>query len=1060
MIAKIIAWSAKNRLIIYVATILLLLWAGYTIRKTPMDALPDLSDTQVIILTKWRGQSPNLIEDQVTYPIVSAFLAAPKVKVVRGFTMFGVSFVYVLFEEGTDIYWARSRTLEYLSSLQGQLPQGVNPTIGPDATGVGWIFEYALIDEKGNYNLQQLRSFQDWYLRYWLSAVPGVAEIASVGGYEKEYQVEIDPVKLQSYGLSINHVRKALQDSNMYIGARVIELAQHEYAVRGSGYITDTKMIEQVVVGTDQMGSPVALKDLSRVQIGGNIRRGLTELNGKGEVVGGIVVMRYGENPLKVIRDVKEKIAQVKKSFPPGVRLVTTYDRSKLIIDSMKTLFEALGEEVVLVFLIIFLFLFHFRSSLISILTLPVAVALSFIPMYYMGLPANIMSLAGIIIAIGDVVDSAVIMTENAHKKLENNKEGRPRSEIVLEAAKELGPSIFASLLIIVIGFIPIFSLQAQEGRLFSPLAFTKTFAVAFGALLGITLVPALMMSLIKGKIRPSNANPINKALMFTYRPALKLCLRFRKTVACCALLLIISAIPFYLNLGSEFMPPLDEEDLFFMPITTPGISIEAARELVQKQDKILYSFPEVKRVFGKAGRAETSTDPAPLSMIETMIMLHPKDKWRKGMTKDKLVKEMNEALSFKGVQNAFTMPIKARLDMLTTGIRTAVGIKVFGDNLETIDRLAVQLEDILRDVPGARSVYAERELGGFYIDFIPDRDALARYGLTIAEVMKFVQSAIGGEDITETIEGRERYTINIRYPRGLRDDVLALKQALVPIDKPMAMMEGTQQLAKFAHVPLGQLGEVKVTMGPSMIKDEMGYFSGWIYVDLETSDVGGFVDVAKQAVASQLELPRGYFLKWTGQYEYLERIQTLLSYMVPLTIFLVLLILYMNFRAFIPTLIIMLSVPFAAVGAIFFLFFAGYNTSVAVWVGMIALLGIAAQTIAIMVVYLEEGYKKWKAEGKIQSKQDIITMTISHATFRIRPFMMAIGLNIFGLIPIMISDQVGSDVAKRIAMPLWGGLVSLTLLTLFVIPVIFVFWKFFILKREQQAQNNTKPHK
>lgn len=1051
MIAKIIEWSAKNRFIIYVATILMVVWAGYTIRKTPMDALPDLSDTQVIIYTEWRGQSPNLIEDQVTYPIVSAFLSAPNVKVVRGFTMFGVSFVYVLFEEGTDIYWARSRTLEYLSSLQGKLPKGVTPTIGPDATGVGWVFEYALIDESGTYNLQQLRSFQDWYLRYWLAAVPGVAEIASVGGYEKEYQVEVDPVKLQSYGLSINHVRKALQDSNLYIGARVIEMAQHEYAVRGSGYITDSKMIEQVVVGSDQMGSPVTLKDLSRVQIGGNIRRGLVDLDGKGEVVGGIVVMRYGENPLKVIGDIKAKINQVKDAFPPGVKLVTTYDRSRLIIDSMKTLFEALGEEIILVFLIIFIFLFHFRSSLISILTLPVAVALAFIPMYYMGLSANIMSLAGIIIAIGDVVDSAVIMTENAHKKLEENKEGKPSSEIVLEAAKEIGPSIFASLLIIVVGFIPIFSLQAQEGKLFSPLAFTKTFAVAFGCILGITLVPALMMSFIKGKIRPSLSNPVNKVLTYVYRPALKFCLDYRKTVLCSTLILITAAIPFYLKLGSEFMPPLDEEDILFMPITTPGISIEAARELVQKQDQILYSFPEVKRVFGKAGRAETSTDPAPLSMIETVITLHPKNKWRKGMSKDKLVQEMNEALTFKGVQNAFTMPIKARLDMLTTGIRTAVGIKVFGDNLETINQLGTHLEKILKKVPGTRSVYAERELGGFYIDFIPNRDALARYGLTIAEVMQFVQSAIGGEDITETIEGRERYTVNIRYPRGLRDDVLSLKQALVPIHKPMARMADTQELSKFAHVPLGQLGEVKVTMGPSMIKDEMGYFSGWVYVDLETSDIGGFVDIAKQAVASELKLPRGYFLKWTGQYEYLERIQTLLSYMVPLTIFLVLLILYMNFKAFIPSLIVMLSVPFAAVGAIFFLFFAGYNTSVAVWVGLIALLGIAAQTIAIMMVYLEEDYKKWKAEGKIQSMQDIVSMTLSQATMRIRPFTMAIGLNIIGLIPIMISDKVGSDIAKRIAMPLWGGLVSLTLLTLFVIPVIFVFWKAYELKRNKR---------
>ncbi|NGX59166.1 MAG: Cation efflux system protein CusA [Chlamydiae bacterium] len=1055
MIQKIIEWSAKNRWLVYIFTLLVVVWSFYAIRKTPMDALPDLSDTQVIILTEWKGQSPNLIEDQVTYPIVSAFLGAPKVKVVRGFTMFGFSFVYVLFEEGTDIYWARSRTLEYLSPLQAKMPEGVAPAIGPDATGVGWVFEYALIDETGKNDLQQLRSFQDWYLRYWLSAVPGVAEIASIGGYQKEYQVEIDPVKLQSYGLSINQIRKGLQESNLYIGARVIEMAEHEYAVRGSGYITDTKMIQQVVVGTDQMGSPVTIDDVANVQIGGNIRRGLVELDGKGEVVGGIVVMRYGENPLEVIKGVKQKIKDVEKAFPPGVKLVTTYDRSKLIKNSMFTLFEALGEELILVFIVILIFLFHFRSSLVPIITLPIAVLLAFIPMYYMGLSANIMSLAGIIIAIGDVVDSALIMTENAHLKLEENKENRPRQEIIIEAAKEIGPSIFASLLIIVLAFIPIFSLQAQEGKLFSPLAFTKTFSTGFGCLLGITLVPALMVTFIKGKIRPMLSNPITKGLIAGYRPLLKFSLKYRKTIIFSCLALILSAIPFYLHLGSEFMPPLDEEDIFFMPITTPGISIEAARELVQKQDKIIYSFPEVKRVFGKVGRADTSTDPAPLSMIETMIVLHPKATWRKGMTKDKLIEEMNTALNFKGVQNAFTMPIKARLDMLTTGIRTPVGIKVLGDDLETINKIGIHIEKILQKLPGTRSVYAERETGGFYIDYLPNREALARYGLTMSDVMRFIESAIGGKDITKTIEGRERYTVNVRYPRGLRNDPLALEQALVPINKAMSMMEQTEELQKFAHVPLGQLGKIQVTMGPSMIKDEMGYFSGWVYVDLDTSDIGGYVKQAKQLLGSELQLPKSYFLKWTGQYEYLERIQTILMYMVPITIFLILIVLYINFKAIVPTLIVMLSVPFAAIGAIYFLFFASYNTSVAVWVGMIALLGIAAETIAIMVVYLEQGYKKWLEEGKIQSPEDITTMSLTQASLRIRPFMMAIGLNIIGLIPIMISEGVGSDIAKRIAMPLWGGLISLTLLTLFVIPAIYTSWKIFAFKRETKLLKN-----
>jgi Cu(I)/Ag(I) efflux system membrane protein CusA/SilA len=1036
MIGKLIEICGKNRLIVFIATGFVLLWSVWTISKTPIDALPDLSDTQVIIFTEWMGRSPNLVEDQITYPLVTTFLGAPKVKLVRGFTMFGMSFVSVIFQDGTDLYWARSRALEYLSKLQGKLPEGVTPQLGPDATGVGWIFEYALIDESGKYTLQDMRTFQDWYLRYWLTSVPGVAEVASVGGYQKEYQIEIDPTKLQAYDLSISDIKEAVRRSNGDVGGRVIELAEHEYAVRGRGYITDKGMIEQIVVGTDQKGTPVLIRDIGRVQIGGNIRRGFVELNGEGEVVGGIVVMRVGEDTAKVIDRVKEKLKEMEPSFPPGIKVVTTYDRSTLIRHSIDTLSEALIEEIIIVSLVILIFLFHFRSTLVSIITLPIAIMISFIPMYYMGINANIMSLAGIIIAIGDIVDSAVIMTENAHKKLEQEGEKRPRVDVVIEAAREIGPSIFASLFVIVIGFLPVFVLQEQEGRLFSPLAYTKTFSVVFGALLGVTLVPALMVTFIRGKIKPEMKNPVTRICIAAYKPILRFCVRWRYFVAGGCLLLILATIPIYNKLGSEFMPPLDEETILFMPITTPGISIEAAKQLVQTQDKILRSFPEVQSVFGKAGRSETPTDPAPLSMIETVITLKPKSEWRSGMTKDKLVEEMNQALQFAGVQNAFTMPIKARIDMLTTGIRTPIGIKIFGKDLVEIAFLGEELEKILKMVPGTRSVYAEREMGGFFIDFTPDRAAIARYGLRVMDVQEIVETAIGGLDVDTTIEGRERYKINIRYPRELRDDIDKLKKILVPIMKP----EGVP--GRVAHVPLGQLGKIEAVMGPPMIKDEMGSLAGWVYVDIEGRDIGGYVKDAKKAVAQNLKLPTGYYLKWTGQYEFLERIQALMKIVVPLTLIIIAIILYLNFRGIAQTLIVMLSVPFAAIGAIWLLFSVSYNTSVAVWVGVIALLGTAAETTAIMVVYLDEGFKKWTEEGRINSQEDLLTMTVEHGASRVRPLIMAVALNIFGLLPIIWSGGVGSDVAKRIAAPLWGGLISLTILTLLVVPAIYVIWR------------------
>jgi Cu(I)/Ag(I) efflux system membrane protein CusA/SilA len=1056
MVSRIIEFCGRNRLVVLLLVGLLLAWSGWTIRQTPLDALPDLSDTQVIIFTEWMGRSPNLVEDQVTYPLVTTFLSAPKVKLVRGFTMFGMSFVYVIFEDGTDIYWARSRVLEYLSKLQGRLPEGVTPQMGPDATGVGWVFEYALVDDTGRHDLQELRSFQDWSLRYWLSSVPGVAEVASVGGYEKQYQIEVDPAKLQAFGLSVTAIAEAVPMSNGDVGGRVVEMAGHEYAIRGRGYVTRKEDLEEIVVGTDGRGTPVLLRDVARVQVGGNIRRGLVELDGQGEAVGGIVVMRYGENALDVIERVKQKLAETQPAFPEGVRVVTTYDRSELIGESIATLSENLVEEMIVVSLMILLFLFHIRSTLVAIITLPVAVALSFIPMYYMGLTANIMSLAGIIIAIGDVVDSAVIMVENAHKKLERDGGARPRVEVVVEAAREIGPSIFGSLLVIVVAFLPVFVLEAQEGRLFGPLAWTKTFSVLFGALLGITLVPVLMVYFVRGRIRPEGRNPVNRLSIAAYRPVLRLALKARWVTALGAIALVAAtAVPFS-RLGSEFMPPLDEGTLLFMPITTPGISIEEVKRLVQTQDRILGSFPEVRSVFGKAGRAETATDPAPLSMIETVVVLKPRSEWRPGMTRERLVAEMDEKLRMGGVQNAFTMPIKARIDMLTTGIRTPIGVKVFGKDLAEIAEIGEQLEATLQKVPGTRSVYAEREMGGFFVDFTPDRAAIARYGLRVMDVMAVVETAIGGLDLDTTVEGRERYRINVRYPRGLRNDIEKMRGVLVPIpamrgaSAPATAMGGPMGAAStaagplggMAQVPLGQLGRIEATMGPPMIKNEMGSLAGWVYVDTDRSDIGGYVADAKAAVAREIELPSGYYLKWTGQYEFLERIQARMKVVIPITLLLIAIILYFNFRGVAQTLIVMLSVPFAAVGAVWLMYALGYNTSIAVWVGMIALLGIAAQTASIMVVYLDEGWTEWTVLGRIHSTGDLVRMAVEHGGSRVRPLLMAVGLNIMGLVPIMLSTGAGSDVAQRIAAPLWGGLVSLTLLTLFVIPAVYVIWR------------------
>jgi copper/silver efflux system protein len=1067
LVERVIVWSAKNRFVVIIGTALALAWGAYAIKRTPLDALPDLSDTQVIIFTEWMGRSPTLVEDQVTYPLTTTFLAAPNVKLVRGFTMFGMSFVYVVFEDGTDIYWARSRVLEYLSKLQGRLPPGVTPQMGPDATGVGWVLEYALVSQcqDGKVaascpDLQQLRSLQDWNLRYALASVPGVAEVASLGGYERQYQIQIDPVKLQAFRLSMPQIAAAVRMSNGDVGGSVVELAGHEYAVRGRGYITKKEDIEQIAVATNEQGTPVLLRDIATIQIGANARRGLAELDGHGEVAGGIVVMRFGENALDVIERVKAKIEEIKPSLPKGVELRLTYDRAPLIEASVRTLTSNLMMVMATVVLMIVLFLFHIRSTLVAAITLPIAVVLSFIPTYYMGLTVNIMSLAGIIIAVGDMVDSAVVLVENAHKKLEKEGGRRPRVELVVEAARELGPAIFGSLLVITISFLPVFALEAQEGRLFKPLAFTKSFSMAFASILAITLVPVLMVFFIRGKIRPELSNPLNRICTAAYRPVIRFILRHRyASVFVMVALLGATVFPFR-GLGSEFMPPLEEGSILFMPISVPGISIEEAKGLLQKQDGTLRRFPEVASVFGKAGRAETPTDPAPLSMFETVIVLKPRDQWRPGMTKGKLLAEMEAAVSYPGLQNAWTMPIKARVDMLTTGIRTPIGIKIFGPDLREIARVGEKLETILAPVPGTRSVYAEREMGGFFLDFTPDRAAIARYGLRVMDVMQMVETAIGGLVVDTTIEGRERYTINVRYPRELRDDLEKLRRVLVPISGAAGEMgqqrqmsggmgasappaQGSGMTARVPlQIPLGQLGRIEAAMGPPMIKSEGGSLTGWVYVDVVGRDIGGYVDDAKAAVARALDLQPGYVLKWTGQYEFLERIQARMKLVIPLTLFIVFIILFFNFRGVTQALMVMASVPFAAVGSVWLMWAARFNTSIAVWVGMIALLGVAAETASMMVVYLDEGWSEAQRAGRIRTVSDLIDVTISSATLRVRPLLMTVGMNIVGLIPVMIGTDIGSDVAKRIAAPLWGGLVSLTILTLAGIPVLYVIWR------------------
>ncbi len=1047
MFERLVEWCARRAGLMIAAAVLIAGAGIYSWRQSPIDAIPDMTDTQVIVWTEWMGRSPQLVEDQITYPLVTSFISAPHVKAVRGASMFGMSFVYVIFEDGTDQYWARSRALEYLNNASGKLPDGVEPTIGPDATGSGWIFEYVLVDRTGKHDLQELRAFQDFNLRYALASVPGVAEVATVGGFEKQYQIVLDPLRLASFEVTVSEVIDAARASNGDVGGRVIEWAGREYVFRGLGYVTSKEDLADAVVKVGADGTPVRIRNVARVEVGPEIRRGLLEWNGQGEAVGGIVVMRSGGDALDVIDRVKQRLEEVKPSLPAGVEIEIAYDRSELIRASIDTLGDALGAELIVVLVFIAVFLLHLRSALVAIVLLPLAVLASFIMIRAAGVSLNIMSLAGIIIAVGDMVDATVVLIENSHRKLEGSEPNR-RAEIIIDSCKELARPVFASLLIIAVSFLPVFALEAQEGRLFSPLAYTKTFAMTAAAVLSVTVGPALMVLFIRGKIRTERANPINRLAIALYRPTLRLCLRFRIPVLLIAVGLIGSTIWPMRLIGSEFMPPLYEGSLLYMPVTFPNISIEEAKDLVRRQDQIIAGFPEVKSVMGKAGRAGTPTDAAPLSMIETVIVLHPKSRWRPGMTRARLERELMAALDMPGVQGALTMPIKARVDMLTTGIRTPVGVKVFGDDLAKIERIGREIEDRLRAVPGTRSVYADRETMGTYVDFEPDRDAIARYGLRVRDVLSLVETAIGGMVIDQTIEGRQRFTVNVRYARDLRTSIETLQRVLVPVRTGrgaggggMAGMGGdppTSAGARTGQVPLAQLGTFAVRAGPPMIKDENGSLVGYVFVDTSDSDLGGYVKRAKQAVAD-LELPPGYRLVWTGQYEFLERIEARMTILIPITLLLVIGLLYFQFGKIGLCLLVLTSVPFALIGSFWFLYALGFNTSIAVWVGMIALIGIAAETASVMVVYLEQAYVKRQAEGRIRSTQDLVDCALDGAVLRVRPMLMTVGMNLVGLAPVMLSDGAGADVAQRIASPMIGGLITLLLMTLLIVPAVYV---------------------
>ena len=1034
MIERIIDWCASNRFLVFTGTVGLTVWGLWAMTATPLDAVPDISDVQVIVSTEWDGRSPDLIEDQVTYPLVTALLSTPRVRTVRGFTDFGISYVYVIFEDGTDMYWARSRVVEYLQGIRGQLPDGVNPVIGPDATGVGWVYEYALVDETGQHDLAELRGFQDWYLRYWLASVPGVAEVASIGGFVKQYQVNLDPNKLAAYDLAVGDVVRAIKASNNDVEGRLLEFAGREYMVRGRGYLTSADDITEIALGADARGTPIRVTDVAEVRLGPDIRRGVAELDGRGEVVGGIVIVRYGENARAVIDRVKAKLRDVAGSLPSGVTVLPTYDRSWLIDASIGTLSRALIEEAIVVSLVIILFLFHIRSALVPILALPIAVVASFIPMYYLGVTSNIMSLGGIALAIGVLVDASIVMVENAYRQVSGTGEDAVPYEaqpgVILRAAKQVGRPIFFSLAIIIVSFAPVFLLEAQEGRMFRPLAFTKTFAMVFASLLSIALVPVLMSLFIRGRrLKPESANPFARICMWLYHPCLRLALRWRWAALAVNFAIVPLTVPLLFTMGSEFMPPLYEGSMLYMPTAPPGLSVGEATRLLQVQDKMLRQFPEVERVFGTVGRATTSTDNSPMGMVNTTVTLKPKDQWRPGLTVEQLQSEMDEALQFPGFPNVWTQPIRNRLDMLLTGIKTPVGIKIFGSDLAVIQHLGEEIERILQEVPGTRSVYAERVNQGYFMDIKVDRQAIARYGLAIEDVQDVIQSALGGQNVTRTIEGRERYPVNVRYARAFREDLPAIRRVLV-------------RTPTGAQIPLGQLAGIGFTPGPAMIRDEDGQLAGYVYVDTATSDIGGYVNDARLAIADELQLPPGYTLAWTGQYEFQLRARERLQVLVPIVFALIFLLLYMTFHSVSEAAIVMLSVVYAMTGGVILQWWLGYNFSVAVWVGYIALYGVAVQTGVVMVVYLHEALDRRLRVGGAVTEDDIRQATMEGSVLRLRPKLMTVGVTLAALLPIMWSTGVGSDVMKPIAAPIVGGMITSTIHVLVITPVIFFITK------------------
>ncbi len=1081
MLKRVIDWSVGNKLIVMLFTVIAIAGGFWSLMNTPLEALPDLSDVQVIVQAEYNEQAPRIVEDQVTYPIAAEMLKVPGARTVRGYSFFGVSFVYVIFDDGTDLYWARSRVLEYLSGIKGRLPAAVNPTLGPDATGLGWVYQYALEDTTGKMNLAELRSLQDWYLRYSLTAVPGVSEVASIGGFEKQYQIDVDPARLQAYRIPITQVMDAIRNANSDVGAMVMELSEREYMVRGLGYLKSIPDIESVVVGATSAGTPIRVAELGKVTIGPAVRRGIADLDGRGDAVGGIVVMRFGENARATIDRVKAKLAEIKSGLPPGVVVRPVYDRSELIDRSISTVRSTLLQQAVIVAFICVLFLMHARSALVAVITLPISVLISFICLRALGISADIMSLGGIAIAIGEMIDAAIVMVENMHKQLERRSppgsrvidtatlSTRERWDIVAASAKEVGPSLFYSLLIITVSFIPVFTLEGQEGRLFKPLALTKTFAIAAASLLSLTLVPVLMGFFVRGKIYRESANPLSRVMIRGYRPVLSWVLARRGTVIILSVAaLILTWIPFQ-RIGSEFMPPLEEGTILYMPTTLPGISVARVRELLRQQDSILKRFPEVRSVWGKAGRANTGTDPAGLDMIETTIALKPRSEWRPGMTYDQLVADMDSAVRLPGVTNAWTMPIKGRIDMLATGIRTPVGIKIFGPDLAELERLGREVEGAVKTIPGTRSAFAERAVSGYYLDIDIDRAAAGRHGLNVGDVQTVIATAIGGMTITQTVEGRERYGVRVRYPQELRNTPERLASVLVPVRQAISSagavtgsaaggggmggggMAGSPSVGT-AQVPLGQIATIRQVAGPMVVRTEDAVPTAWVYVDVAGRDVGGYVADAKSAVEAAVSLPPGYTMQWSGQYEYMERAKAKMKLVVPATLALVFLLLYANFRSVSETLIVMLSIPFTLVGGIWFIWALGYNWSVGVTIGFLALAGVAAETGVVMLVYLDQEWAAIRADGRIPSLPELYEAVMKGAVERVRPMMMTVASTIIGLLPILWGGGTGASVMKRIGAPMIGGMFTSTLLTLLVIPAIYSLWR----EREMRAAATT----